>query len=77
MATGSINRDMYVPVRCEEEGTAYSGRWYWEHVRTIAEVNGSHVNRNNIRSNVFHPGDRVVVKYKSRTANFQDLANIT
>jgi len=63
-----MDRSLYVPVRCDEAQTAYSGRWYWEPVKSIIEVNGSEVDRKfRFNGRMFHPGDRVVIKFKSRT----------
>ena len=63
-----MDRDLYVPVRCDEAETEYSGKWYWEPIKTIIQVNGEVIDRNAVRTrSSFRPGDSVVVKYKSRT----------
>jgi len=63
-----MDRSLDVPVRCDEAQTAYSGRWYWEPVKSIVEVNDSEVDRKvRLDGRMFHPGDRVVIKFKSRT----------
>ena len=60
-----MDRDLYVPVRCDEAEAEYSGKWYWE---PIIQVNGEVIDRNAVRTrSSFRPGDSVVVKYKSRT----------
>ena len=61
-----MDRKLYVPVRCNEKETEYSGNWYWEPVKTIIKVNGKKIERGERTGNDFHPGDTVVIKYKSR-----------
>ena len=63
-----MDRDVYIPVRCDEVDTQYSGGWYWERVRSVIEINGAKVDRERtLTGSDFKPGDKVVVKFKCRT----------
>lgn len=66
MRAVEMDREVFVPVRCDEKETDYSGKWYWEPIKTIVEVNGEKIHSSDRARSTFHPGDRVVIKYRSR-----------
>ena len=63
-----FDREAFVPVRCNEVDSKFAGGWYWEPVKSVIELNGAQVKRERkLRGNDFKAGDKVVVRYMSKT----------